>query len=312
MKVVLDLDQLLADGQITTDEYERMQGFARRETGALAQNLLVGFGVIATAGGALAVLPSVRTVLVLGAMLALAGVLLCAWRGSKWGALGSMLLLVGALTFSGGVIALTEGSGAGLGLVVLVLMVAALLARSALLAILATLALLAMFGAASTQETNTLGVRGSTWVIVIFSVLALACYHLSKRLRHADERVVLAVARTSLLLVNGAFFVGTVWGDTLFPGRPEGLAVVIPAGVFAIGWAVGLLATGVWAARANRRWVVNLTAVFGTMLFYAQYFARLEATPGSLMGAGLVAMVIALALGWYNKSGKPATTEPAG
>ena len=54
MKIVLDIDKLLADGQMSAGEYERLKGFSRKETGSLAFNILIGFGVIATAGGALA------------------------------------------------------------------------------------------------------------------------------------------------------------------------------------------------------------------------------------------------------------------
>lgn len=54
MKIVLDIDKLLAGGQITADEHERLKGFSHKETGSLAFNILIGFGVIATAGGAFA------------------------------------------------------------------------------------------------------------------------------------------------------------------------------------------------------------------------------------------------------------------
>ena len=70
MKIVLDIDKLLADGQITAGEYERLKGFSLKETGSLAFNILIGFGVIATAGGALALLPSSLTAIVLGVVLA--------------------------------------------------------------------------------------------------------------------------------------------------------------------------------------------------------------------------------------------------
>lgn len=58
MKIVLDIDKLLAEGQITAEDYDLLKGFSSKETGSLAFNILIGFGVIATAGGALALLPS--------------------------------------------------------------------------------------------------------------------------------------------------------------------------------------------------------------------------------------------------------------
>jgi iron complex transport system permease protein len=71
-------------------------------------------------------------------------------------------------------------------------------------------------------------------------------------------------------------------------------------------WALALITTGVWAARENRRWVVNLVAVFGSIHFYTQYFERLGASPESIVVAGLAAIGIALALVRYNRS------EPSG
>ena len=54
MKVTLDLDQLLADGKITRAEYEKLGQLAAKSTGSLAFNMLIGFGVIAVSGAALA------------------------------------------------------------------------------------------------------------------------------------------------------------------------------------------------------------------------------------------------------------------
>ena len=65
MKIVIDVDKLLEEGRITTEEYERLNALAVQETGSLAFNILIGFGVIATAGGALALLPSGPTAILL-------------------------------------------------------------------------------------------------------------------------------------------------------------------------------------------------------------------------------------------------------
>ena len=79
--------------------------------------------------------------------------------------------------------------------------------------------------------------------------------------------------------------------------------------MFVIGWAAGLVATGVWAARANKRWVVNLLAVFGAIHFYTQFFQRLGASPGSILVAGLAAIGIAFAIVRYNKAAVRAAAE---
>lgn len=307
MKIVLDIDRLLADKQITAEEYERLQGFSLNETSSLAFNVLVGFGVVATAGGALALVPSSATAIVLGALLAVAGMAISISHSDEWGLLGTILLLVGSVTAAGGIIALAKGGVVGFLIVTAVCTVGAILGKSVLLSIMATLSLSATVGAMTAygHATYVLAIRQPTVTIVLFSALALAAYHLSKRLAPDYERVAITFSRTSLFLVNLGFWVGSLWGDSLWMQRDSWSirrGDVIPDLVFVIGWAVALIATGVWAARANKRWVVNLLAVFAAIHFYTQYFERLGATPASVLFAGLVAIAIALGIVAYNKS----------
>lgn len=311
MKIVLDIDKLLADGQITAGEYERLKGFSLKETGSLAFNILIGFGVIATAGGALALLPSSLTAIVLGVVLAVGGMALTLHRADEWGLLGSILLLVGSVTAGGGIIALTEGGVIGFLIVTVLCAGAAIFAKSVLLSILATLALSATVGAMTAygHATYVLVIRQPAVTVVLFSILALVTYYLSKRLKPDYERIAIAFSRTSLFLVNLGFWVGSLWGDSLWNQRGNWdfrSGAVIPDWVFVIGWAVALIATGVWAAGANKRWVVNLLTVFGAIHFYTQYFERLGASPGSILVAGLVAIAIAFGIVWYNKPTKRA------
>lgn len=309
MKIVLDIDKLLAESQITADEYERLKGFSLNETRSLAFNILIGFGVIATAGGALGLVPSSLTAIVLGTLLAVAGVYLAINFADEWGLLGSILLLVGSVTAAGGIIALTEGGAISFLIVTLLCAAAALLAKSILLSVMAALSLSATVGAMTAygHATYVLVIRQPTLTVVLFSILALAAYHLSKRLPLDYKRIAIAFSRTSLFIVNLGFWVGSLWGDSLWHQRDDWTfrsGAVIPDFVFVIGWAIGLAATGVWAARANKRWVVNLLAVFGAIHFYTQYFERLGATPGSILVAGLAAIAIAFGIVWYNKSVK--------
>jgi hypothetical protein len=76
----------------------------------------------------------------------------------------------------------------------------------------------------------------------------------------------------------------------------------VPNHVFNIGWAIGLLAVGYWAAKDGRRFVVNTTTVFGSIHFYTQWFEKLGASPGSLLTAGLIALAILYGLREYNKN----------
>jgi hypothetical protein len=58
---------------------------------------------------------------------------------------------------------------------------------------------------------------------------------------------------------------------------------------------VALAVTGAWAVKANRRWVVNVVAVFGAIHFYTQWFERLGATPMSVLVGGLLVLAFAIA-----------------
>jgi hypothetical protein len=82
--------------------------FPSKKTGSLGFNILIGFGVIATAGGALALLRSGATAIVLGLALAVAGLFFSANGVKEWGLLGSPLRLVGSLTAAGGIFYLTD------------------------------------------------------------------------------------------------------------------------------------------------------------------------------------------------------------
>jgi len=311
MKIVLDIDKLLADGQISDDDYDRFKQLSLKETGSLAFNILIGFGVIATAGGALALLPSSLTAIALGFLLAGAGLLLTLNLANEWGLLGSILLLVGAVTAAGGMVALFEGGAFGFFIVAVLCLVAAILSKSVMLTILSTLSLSAMVGAftAYGHATYFLAIRQPTVTVVLFTILALAAYHLSKRLTPDYERIAIAFSRTSLFLVNLGFWVGSLWGDSLWQQRDHWdfrNGALIPDIVFVIGWAIAIIATGIWAAGANRRWVVNLLVVFGAIHFYTQYFELFGGNPGSILMAGLVAIAIAVAIVWYNKSARSA------
>ena len=61
MKVTIDLGKLLEEGKIGQAEYDKFSQFSARGTASLAFNILVGFGVIAVSGAALALLPTTTT-----------------------------------------------------------------------------------------------------------------------------------------------------------------------------------------------------------------------------------------------------------
>src|SRR5215210_2085453 len=101
MKVVIDLDRALAEGKITPEEHVRLRALGSGQTSDLALNILIGFGVVAVAGGFLALFPSTFTVVMTGTLLTLAGVGLIRPQAPRWRILGEILLVVGATLLAG-------------------------------------------------------------------------------------------------------------------------------------------------------------------------------------------------------------------
>lgn len=311
MKITLDISKLVEEGKLTPAEAERLQTLASHETGSLGINILIGFGVVAIATGAVALVPTPLTAVLLGAIVFAAGMAIVLNRVKQWSVLGQVCLVIGALMFCGGVIAYGEGSLASLLIVTAVLGLAAIAARSSLLTALAVLAASGCLGARTgyMHAMYSLAIFEPTLTIVLFSALALAAYIVSPRLPADYERIALMAARTAVVLVNFGFWIGSLWGDPLMllrgmDGKDPSLlfdSIVIPDWVFSIGWAAALIAAGVWAARANRRWLVNTAAAFGAIHFYTQWFDRLGATPASVLLGGVVMLGIALALWMFNR-----------
>lgn len=293
MKVTLDLDQLLADGKITRAEYERLGSLAAKSTGSLAFNILIGFGVIAVSGAALALVPAPLTAVVIGLCVLVSGLLILRSGSEQWKVLANICVLVGALMTGGGMVTATNGSLASILSVAALFAVASLFAKSSLLAVLATLMLSASIGARTGyfHASYFLVIREPTLTVIIFSLLAIGAYLLSKKLAPDYERLAIAAARTSIFLVNFGFWVGSLWGD-----RSDTREIVISSSIFAVLWALALLATAIWSWKQNRRWVLNTVATFGGIHFYTQWFENLGATPGTVLIAGLLALGFAAGL----------------
>ena len=310
MKITLDISKLVEEGKLTAAEAERLKTLASHDTGSLGINILIGFGVVAVAVGAVALVPTPLTAMLLGVVLFVIGCALVLNRIEQWSVLGQIVLVIGALMFCGGVIAYGEGSLGSMLITTAALAAAAIVARSSLLSALAVLAASGCLGARTgySYATYSLAIFEPTLTIVLFAALALATYLAAKRLPADYERVALAAARTSIFLVNFGFWVGSLWGDPLLLlRRMDGYTtarfdeVIVPPVAFIAGWAIVLIGAGVWATRVNRRWLVNVVAVFGAIHFYTQWFERLGASPLSVLLGGLLLLVIALALWTFNR-----------
>ncbi len=312
MKVVLDLTKLVAEGKLTPAQAGELKAMAGRDASLLAISVLMTFGACAVAAGVIALLPSLLTEVALGVAFTAVGLGVSFTAGPQWSLLGTANAIIGALMLSGGALAVAEGNWCGFAISAVILMALAIVIRSALLSALTVLAIAALLGSSTGYETATyfLEVKEPTVTIVLFSVLALAAYLISRQVSSDYERVALSFARVSLFMVNFGFWIGSLWGDDCgksWLGRP---IVQIPDMVFIVGWALALLGVGIWAARANRRFVFNTVATFGAIHFYTQWFERLGGNPIAITVGGVLIVAVAVALWRYNAKLKPVLPHP--
>src|SRR3981189_2636237 len=312
LKITLNISKLVEEGKLTRAEADRLTALAAHDTGSLGINVLIGFGTLAITAGAVALVPTPLTAVGLGLGLFAAGSVIVLNRVEQWILLGQICLVTGALMFGGGVVAYGDGSLASMLIVMSAFGLTAVAARSSLLMVLAVLAASACLGARTgySHAVYSLAIFEPTLTVVLFSALALGAYRVWRRLPADYERLAIAAARTSLLLINFGFWIGSLWGDPLMLMRSmntkdASLAfmteTVIPAAVFSIAWAVVLLGAGIWAVRVNPPWWVTLVAVFPGIHFSTQWFERLGATPLSVLVGGLVMLASAVALWMFNR-----------
>jgi hypothetical protein len=313
MKITLDISKLVEEGKLTSEEANKLTKLAAHDTGSLGINILVGFAVIAIAAGVVALVPVPSTAIGFGLVLFVSGIAIALNREQHWMLLGQACLVIGALMLGGGAIAYRADFLATMLIITSVFCLAAIIARSSLLMTLAVLAASACPGAHTgySHASYSLAISEPALTVVMFSAAALIAYRASQRLPAEYERLAITAARTSVLLINFGFWIGSLWGDRLILIRSlaakDDLSLtlmtkpVIPSMVFSVLWAVALLGAGFWAVRADRRWLVNLVAAFGGIHFYTQWFERLGATPLSVLLGGVVMLASALALWMFNR-----------
>jgi hypothetical protein len=309
MKVLLDLDKLVREGKLTPSQADELRQFASQDTTLLAINILMAFGVVAVAIGMLALVPSFTTAIALGIVLILLGLAFAFVAGPQWVVLGTAATIVGALALAGGVLGSVEGRWTGFAFATLLFLALAAGIRSGLLSALAVLAIAELLGSSSAYEHAMyfIEVDEPTVTIVLFGALAWLAYLASRQVPDTYESMCLVFARVSLLMVNFGFWVGSLWGDRIgqsWFGHTGDRLPKIPDYVFVIGWAVCLIAVGVWAVRGNQRFVVNLAVTFLAIDFYTQWFERLGAEPLSVLIGGLIVIALAAGLWRYNATAR--------
>lgn len=304
----LDLAALQASQQITPEEAARLAGFALPDKrGGLAINVLLIFGAVAVAAAAIALVPNAANGLLL-ALIALAAseALRRLVPDETFALLATALALMGTLGLAGWVgwafrDAVNTTSPALL--VTLVLAGGAAWYRSAFLAALGVIALGAVFGTGTGywHASYALFVEEPLITIAVFGALSAGLYRLRAYVSTDWTGLTTVTARTALILVHFAFWVGSLWGDVIgdawrgYSAEETGLR--IQPWLFALGWAATSIALALKAARGG---FVSVSAVvFLAIHGYTQYFETFGAEPVSLLIAGLSLVALALGVSWF-------------
>jgi iron complex transport system permease protein len=310
MKYLIDVDNLEATGLVDTATATMLRSQAKRDTGSTAINILLALGAVAVAAGLLALTLSLQLTLLIGAGFLAAGFFVRRFYRDSWGKLGSIWMIIGALTLCAGIGIVTDQPQLSAVAAALILAATAYAAESALLAALVPLTLASAIGSSTGYWHACYGimVREPTLTIVLFAALAAAGWFVHQHFTGLVSRLSLVFTRMSVILVNFGFWVGSLWGDTPFNlwKNPEvqwsgyDAQRILPI-VFVVGWAVALVAAGFWAAKNGRRFLVNTVAVFGSIHLYTQWFELFGAEPVSVIIGGIATIAIGLALWRYNR-----------
>ena len=287
MKIVLNIKELLEQGQIDQTEYDKLLLLSKRETTSLALNLLLGLGIVATSIGAIALAPSPYSCFIFGLIVSVIGLLFKIKASDQWIVFSITCLISGLLMSSAAIVWFEDYwfqtiTYRSISIMVFILGFSAYFLKSSLLFALSVLSLstLLSLGVGYKSGSYFIWVEYPLLTIVTFSVLSICFYLLSKKVNADDEKLLITGSRVSVLLVNLGFWVGSLWGDIWLE----------PAYFFSITWALAILGTGFWAWKANRVWLINVLGVFGSIHFYTQWFEILGAQPLSLFMGGVIAV----------------------
>lgn len=297
MKVTLDIDKLLAEKQITEQEYHKLEALASRSASNMAFNILVGFGIIAVSAAIMSLSSQAVTAMILGLVIGATGFSMHKAQLSQWRILSNICILLGSLLFTGALIWIDEGSQRSFFAAAVILATGGIVGHNSLLIALSQLAIATTVGAQTGYyfASYFLGINEPTLTIVLFCLLSIGFYKLSKIVPSTYSPLAITAARTSLFMVNLGFWIASLWGDH-FPK----LGLDVPPGFFALLWAISLILAGIWGWKEHRAWVLNIAATFGGIHFYTQWFERLGATPLTLLAAGILALFFAITLRTLN------------
>lgn len=309
-RVVLDLERLQAEGKLTPDEAARLLSMGAKpliKPGFMA-NMLMIFGALAIAAGAVALIQTPEAGLALAALALGGGGALWRYEREKWGVLADALIIGGAVGVCGYLAVRMADSPALWPLVTLALGAAALVFRNGFLIALAVAALGACVGTGGGYgfASYTLYVQEPLIDIAAFGGLAGLLYWLLPR-AGAYQGLAKIAARTAFFFANFGFWVGSLWGDEVGDHfRPPDAATAtqafsIPDYAFTIGWAAALVGVIGLGLRDQNRFVANTGATFLAIHFFTQLFHILGAHPAALLAGGVCLVAVAVGLARFDR-----------
>ena len=301
MKIVLNIKELLEEGQIDQVEYDKLLLLSKRQTTSLTFNLLVGLGIVAASIGAIALMPSPYSCFVFGLLVCAVGIFIKIKASDQWSVLSIICLMSGLLMSSAAIVWLEEHmfhviTYRSISIVIFILGFSSYFLKSNLLAAISVLNLSTLLGSGVGYEFASyfIWLEYPLLTIVTFSILAICFYSFSKKVGADNEKLLITGSRVSIFLVNLGFWIGSLGGD-IWLESPH---------IFSIAWAIAIFGIGFWAWKENRVWLINVLGVFGSIHFYTQWFQTLGAEPLSLFLGGVIAIGIAILFKRLNKSYK--------
>lgn len=312
MKILIDIDELEKNGTISTQLAMVLRENALPSTGSISINILLAFGAIATAAGLLALLPSRFFSAFLGVLFIILGYFIKKRYTEHWGKLARIWMIIGALVLSASVGIITNNPFVTPFIATLILTGVSIIAESGLLIALVPLTLIAMIGGSTGYWVSSYSiiVGEPTIAILLFTTLAYVSWRLEKQRNAILQHLAIIFSRVCIILVNFAFWIGSMFGDTpgdlwdtinmlnyyTHPSNPY-----IHSIVFIISWAISLIIVGIYGARHNNRFLVNLVAVFVPIHFYTQWFEHIGFHAASVIVVGVATIAFGLGLWRYNK-----------
>ncbi len=320
-KVTLDLDALVASGQLNAAEAIRLSGFAEpsRAVSTVVQVLYI-LGALGLAAGVLALKPDPST----GLVLALAALAFAAWVQTKNNESLSVLGIAMAITGTFGLagwLALQFGETSHAivvnGAMTFIVLAGALWFRSLFMIAFVPLGLASMLGSGTAywHASYFLFVSEPFITTLVFGALALVTFAYAKRSNNIRAQQALIAGRVSWLMMNFALWVGSLWGDNvgqniraMWQGKDstwdnEADAALslfhIPDWAIVIGWAAISIAT-IFALK-NNRFAVNAAITFLAINAYTQFFERFADSAFALLTGGVTLLAFAFGLFHFDK-----------